>query len=405
MSKNICIYFSDTGGGHRSAADALEAAILELISRCPDHPDVNIIKDPVAEKSHPINRWFVELYNYLLRNHQPLMKYYYGLLHLIRPESGLNLALTSAFFRRLLDRQAPSVVVSVHPMINHCMAHAMKLNGIAGTVKLVSVVTDPNADLWHAWACNDCDLIAAPNDVVRDKLLGWGVEPAKIEVLGMSINPAFIKPPTISRQDFLTHLGLSPDVLTVCINAGWAGGGNMLKIYRALAHVKRPLQVIFLCGHNTALYEQAMESAAESDVATAVLPFHDAMSDLMASVDLMISKGGGLTTFEALARRLPLAIDVLTEPMPQERGTVQMLIEQNLASGIHHPNDIIAIVEDMLTVRNRRKVELPTTHNFNLTDTAVYVTAEKILNMCGITVPALPPALEEVEEEIYVKVS
>lgn len=408
MSQNICIYFSDTGGGHRSAADALESALRELIDRCPDKPDVSILKDAIAEKSHPLNRYFVELYNYLLRNHQPLMKYYYRLLHLLRPERGINLALTGNFFKKTLSEQSPSVVVSVHPMINHGTAHALKMNGLAGKVKLVCVITDPNQDLWRAWACNDCDLIVAPNDIVQEKLEDWGVEPNRIEIHGMSVNPAFLKPPTISRQEFLSSLGLVPETLTVCINAGWAGGGNMLKIYRALTQVERPLQVIFLCGHNNALYEEAMAAAADSDVCTAVLPFHDTMSDLMSSVDIMISKAGGLTTFEALARRLPLAFDMITEPMPQERGTVEMLLNENLAAPIHAPDDVVPIVETLLPAPNRADVQLPLAHNLNLTDTAVYTTAERILNMIGVTVPSAVPAETEEEftdEAIYVKVS
>jgi UDP-N-acetylglucosamine:LPS N-acetylglucosamine transferase len=408
MTRNICIYFSDTGGGHRSAADALEAGIRDLIDRCSDRPDISIIKDPIAEKSHPINRRFVELYNYLLRHHQPLMKYYYWFLHMIRPESGLNLALTADFLCKTLKEQQPAVVVSVHPMINHCVAKALEITGMAGTIKLVSVITDPNADLWRAWGCNKCDLLVAPNDVVKEKLIGWGVDADKIEVLGMSVHPSFVKPPTIDRQDFLTHLGLSPDAVTICINAGWAGGGNMLRIYKSLAKVKRPIQVIFLCGHNTALYEQAMAAAAESDIPTAVLPFHDAMYDLMSSVDMMVTKAGGLTTYEAIAKRLPLAFDMLTEPMPQERGTVEMLIEQSLAKGIQKPDEVVAIVEELNVQKDRWQVQLPTKHNFNLTDSAVYTTAERVLNMMGITVPAKAepaPEAANTDEEIYIRVN
>jgi processive 1,2-diacylglycerol beta-glucosyltransferase len=406
MAKNICIYFSDTGGGHRSAADALEAGLLELLARCDQPQDVKIIKDPVAERSHPINRRFVEFYNYLLRHHQPLMKYYYWFLHLVRPESGINLKLTQDYLCKTLERQAPSVVVSVHPMINHCVAKAMQISGIAGSVKLASVITDPNADLWRAWACNDCDYFAAPNDVVKDRLIGWGVDADKIEITGMAINPAFIRAASTSRQEFLTHLGLSPDILTVCINAGWAGGGNMLKVYESLSKVKRPMQVIFLCGHNNKLYEKAMAAAAESDISTAVLPFHDSMFDLMNCVDLMITKAGGLTTFEALARRLPLAFDLLSEPMPQERGTVEMMLAQDLAYGIHRPDDIIDVVEKFTPAANRAEVTLPSKHNYDLTDTAVYTIAKRVLEMAGITVPE-PEIIElpSEQEPLYVKVS
>ena len=40
----------------------------------------------------------------------------------------------------------------------------------------------------------------------------------------------------------------------------------------------------------------------------------------MSAANVMISKLGGLTTFEALACRVPIIADVITEPMPQEAG-------------------------------------------------------------------------------------
>ena len=69
----------------------------------------------------------------------------------------------------------------------------------------------------------------------------------------------------------------------------------------------------------------------------------------MNAVDLMVTKAGGLTTFEAIARRLPMAIDIITEPMPQEAGTIKILLEASkkthLAHVIRRPEDIIKIIE------------------------------------------------------------
>ena len=53
----------------------------------------------------------------------------------------------------------------------------------------------------------------------------------------------------------------------------------------------------------------------------------------------MVTKAGGLTTYEALARHLPMALDLLTEPMPQERGTAQIMIENQLAAPLFVPED------------------------------------------------------------------
>jgi processive 1,2-diacylglycerol beta-glucosyltransferase len=397
MSSNICIYFSDTGGGHRSAADAVEAGILALINDSGNKPDVKISKDTVAEKSHPVNRFFAELYNYILRHHQPLMKYYYWLIHAVRPETGFNGSLTAEYFRGLMRKDDPAVVISVHPMINHCLARAIKELGLP--TKLIVVVTDPNVDLWRAWACPDAHLTVVPNDVVKSRLVQWGCDPEKVAIMGMPVHPDFVRPPSMTRGAFLSHLGLSSDLLTVCINAGWAGGGNMLKIYKELSQVKRNLQILFLCGHNTALYEKAMAAASESDVPTAVLPFHDCMSDLMASVDLMVSKAGGLTTYQALARRLPLVFDVITEPMPQERSTVDMLVEQRLAYSVHQPHDIVEIVSNFQPQPERDHCVLPAAYEFNVTDDAIFSIGHAILENCTPPVVLTPPVQAEVEQQ------
>jgi len=98
----------------------------------------------------------------------------------------------------------------------------------------------------------------------------------------------------------------------------------------------------------------------------------------MSACDLLITKGGGLTTFEAIARRLPMALDLLTEPMPQEAGTVNMLIETNLAKPFKKVEELLPIVESLKIVENRESKSLPIAHNLDRTD-AIYDIAKTIL--------------------------
>ncbi|MBI4533361.1 MAG: hypothetical protein HY711_05375, partial [Candidatus Melainabacteria bacterium] len=206
-------------------------------------------------------------------------------------------------------------------------------------------------------------------------------------VMGMPIHPEFLRPPTVSRADFLEPLGLNPDVLTVCLNAGVAGGGNMVKIYHALSQSRRPVQVIFLCGQNQHLFHQVRHELKAPPVPTAVLPFHDSMWNLMSACDLMVTKAGGLTTFEAVARRLPMAIDLVSEAMPQEVGTAELLIAQDLAKPVRSPHDIVHIVESLECQSN--KPPLPAVHNLDHID-AVYDIARVIIASCN---PAFDPTL------------
>ena len=114
---------------------------------------------------------------------------------------------------------------------------------------------------------------------------------------------------------------------------------------------------------------------------TAVLAYTESLSSLMSACDLLVTKGGGLTTFEAIARRLPMAMDLITEPMPQEIGTVNMVIEAGLAKPLRKVEDIVPIVEQLKIVKNRETQSLPTVHNLDRTD-AIYDIAKVILSFC-----------------------
>jgi processive 1,2-diacylglycerol beta-glucosyltransferase len=378
----ICLCFSDTGGGHRTAVDAIDAAISEIATGDLRDDNFDIRIENIVEKTHPINRGFVDLYNFLLRHNQAAMRYYFWLIELFQPNnSEIGYQISRQSLIKLLDTEEPDVLVSAHPMCNHYLARILKETGREGKTKFVTVVTDPNGNFWRGWACPDAALTIVPNELGKRQLVEWGVPEEKIRVLGMPVHPDFCKPPLTSKGEFRHHLGLYRDRLTICMNAGWAGGGNMLSIYRKLSQVDKPLQVIFLCGHNRKLYETVKREAYKSRIPTAVLPFHDRMSDLMNAVDLMVTKAGGLTTFEALARRLPLALDMITKPMPQEMGTVNIVIEQGLAYPIVKAGDILPIIDALVPIEDRLNAKLPSVHQLDRS-AAIYDIARTIMGLC-----------------------
>jgi len=378
----IFIVFSDTGAGHRSAAEAIKKGIFELCSQAGQLRPEIVMRD-VIDKSNELNHLFEQMYNRLLRTHEDWMKYYIDLIEWIKPnESEFGYQLVKKYAEGLIKEVNPAVIVSVHPMVNHFLARTLKDLGLAGKVKLITVLTDPNAELWTGWACPDADLTIAPNDLARDRLISLGLNSATIKVIGMPISPEFLRPPTESRKVLLSKLGLNPDIVTIAISAGSAGGGNMPAIYRALGKVRKPVQVIFLCGKNKKLEAEMELASQECQLRTVVLAYATAVADGMNACDLLVTKAGGLTTFEAIARRLPMAFDLLTEPMPQEAGTVKLLIDAGLAKPIYRPDDILPIAESLSVVTGRQNLPLPAAHNLNCVD-AVYEIARLILNLAS----------------------
>jgi processive 1,2-diacylglycerol beta-glucosyltransferase len=376
----ICLLFSNSGGGHRSATQAIEAALDEILRQDGLSGNFEVFSDTLVEKSHPINRAFVAFYNYLLRHNQAGVKYYFQLIHLLKPnDSAMGYHITGPYIKELLKRTKPALVVAVHPMINQYIPRAIQECGLSGRTSFITLVTDPNDRVWRGWASAEGDLTIVPNELTRKKLIGWGVSPDKIKAIGMPVHPDFIRPARVSKEEFRKQIGLKPDVLTVCINAGWAGGGNLMSIYKALHGVKREIQVLFLCGHNGKLYEDALKHSKTINIPTAVLPFHGEMSELMNAVDLMVTKAGGLTLFEAIARHLPLAIDAITEPMPQELGNFELLMNADLAKPIRRAEDIVSVVDNLNISIDRNSQPLPSVYNLDRV-TAVYEIAKIILD-------------------------
>lgn len=379
-TSQICLFFSNSGGGHRSATAAIHAALDEVLAAERQTHNFKVITDTVVENSHPINRCFIGIYNLLLRHSQSSVKHYFRLLHFLKPnDSPLGYYITTPYMKQVISQARPSVVVAIHPMINQYLPKVIKSCGLEGQTKFITVVTDPNERLWRGWASPDSDLTIVPNELAGNKLRSWGVPAEKLRVVGMPIHPDFIKPPHTSQGEFRKKLGLDPNIVTVCINAGWAGGGNMMAIYEALKLVQRKIQVIFLSGHNSKLYEKAVHTVPKVGVRTIVLPFYEQMSDLMNAVDLMVTKAGGLTIFEAISRRLPIALDMITPPMPQEAGNVDLLLNAGLAEPVAKPSDIVALVERLKQDPERNTRPLPTLYDLDKT-AAAYDIARIILD-------------------------
>ena len=68
----------------------------------------------------------------------------------------------------------------------------------------------------------------------------------------------------------------------------------------------------------------------------------------MQAANVMVSKLGGLTTFEALACRVPIIADTTTPPMPQESGAATMLARRGAGVLLKRAADIVPEVRRMV---------------------------------------------------------
>lgn len=341
----ILIISSDTGGGHRSAAAAIVAGVQKFLDS--ESYAIRVVR--AVEESHHLADKLVRLYNWILRNRQHWMKYYYWFINRIRPD-------TREFFhkrcvgyvRGLFERWCPHIVVSVHPLTQHIFGRVLKDLNLADRVPLVSVVTDPCYGFWKGWACDAVTLYLVASEEARRQLIDYGVAPERIKISGMPVHPKFAYPGEEAAQAARRALGLDPEKFTVFVNAGWIGGGNIPQIFRELVRGELDVQAIFLAGKNEDLRAVAETIAQDAPFPIKVIGYSDEIEQLMSAANVMISKLGGLTTFEALACRVPIIADVITDPMPQEAGTARLIAQRGAGVMLKHSSDVVAVVRRMV---------------------------------------------------------
>ena len=163
----ILFLFSDTGGGHRSAAESIiEALEIEF----PDRFETKMI-DFFREYAPMPYNYAPEIYPQLSR--MPLM---WGLSYKVSDGRNRTNAFYSAIWpylrrstRRLLKENPAELIVSVHQLINTPILRAR----VQKDTRFVTVVTDL-VSTHSAWYHTGADLVIVPTIPAREKaLLKW----------------------------------------------------------------------------------------------------------------------------------------------------------------------------------------------------------------------------------------
>ncbi len=322
--RTVLFLLADTGAGHRSAANAIVAAM-----RAADEPDWRpVIVDGIRACGRFPFRNGVFLYGPMTKHRPQLFGRFF---HLTNTPERVEVArrLCKPFLgpglRRLIARVRPDAIVSVHPMFNQVVPHVVR--DLGAHIPLVGVITDLFT-IHHAWVAPGVDAWVAPTEVARQFLLDRGVSAARIHLLGLPIDPAFAAEPACSREERRAALGLVPALPVVLLMGGGEGVGGLDSVAHALAREALRAQLVIVTGRNQALYDELARRREAFQMPTTVLGFASNMSELMRAADMLVSKAGSLSLSEALASELPI---VLMGALPgQEEGNVDFVVRREV---------------------------------------------------------------------------
>lgn len=330
MNHRILILSASVGAGHTRAAQAVELALRQV---APDAHVENI--DILALAGAAFRRVYGKAYLDLVNKAPHVLGYFYDRMDKTpssrRKGDRLRLALEKLNLRgftKFLNAQPWGLVINTHFLPAEIIASLKKKGRFAAPQ--VTVTTD--FEVHRLWVNQPCEHYFAATREGAITLQHAGIPAGDITVTGIPIHPAFAedKPRAacIARQKLA---GKSPIVLLL---AGGFGVGPIAEIYQSILTLEQSVEVVAVCGRNEALKKKIAAIDAPRRHRTHVLGFTDQIDELMAAADVVVTKPGGLTTSETLARGLPM---VIVNPIPgQESRNSDFLLENGAAIKINH---------------------------------------------------------------------
>ncbi len=389
MIKRVLLLISDTGGGHRSAASAIEAA-LDEISTGPHGEALAIehrIEDVASHCTFPLSK-LGPAYSAALRFAPPLYGALYHATNGRRRFRSVIRFCEPLYRERLRDlflSYRPNVIVSVHPLLNHA---ALRARADAGMIRvpIITVVTDLGK-VHEGWLVPEVDAVVVPAREVYQRARERGIPSDRIYHLGHPVHPKF-ECVLNTKAQVRVQLALPADKTIALLMAGGEGGGKLLPTTLALAKAKLPLHLVVVTGRNKALRAKLNELAPSLPTPMTVLGYCDNVPELMRAADLLVTKAGPGAIAEASLAEVPV---VVYDFIPgQEFGNLEYVRTNGIGVVALTATDVVRSVrrivgnlERLQTMRDRQASVAPRGSSRRI--------AELIANVACGELSAAPP--------------
>lgn len=342
LQKKILLLYISEHSGHHSASTAIEKALHSLDGSV-ETLNLNSFNytNPILERV--INRAYMSV----VKRRPEIWEYLYDNPKVLRNTQKLRdmfHRFNTGKLKPLLDEFAPSAIICTQAFPCGMVADYKRSFGLA--TPLIGVLTDYAPHSY--WIYNNVDRYIVPSKETGKKLEDNGIEAQKIMSFGIPIEPKF------SYQDkdcdaLRSELKLDPDKPCVLVMGGTQGLGPIKDMIRLLDRSVLDIQLVIVCGTNKRLYGHLKRLHFRKKVA--VLPYAANIEELMQISNLIITKPGGITTAEALAKGLPMLI---IHPLPgQEAMNTRFLLNEGVAVRAESSADVTVILEELLYNKNK----------------------------------------------------
>jgi len=342
VTTRILSLYVSASSGHQRAADAIGEA-LSIVAPKWETIGVDSFTYVYPNVGRLVSRTYLEI----LHRTPALWDFIYDNpdVEMATREARALLNLVSARkLKKLVSKYNPSAIVCTQAA--PCSVFAAEKRRGRLSVPLIAVITDFAVHSY--WVYNEVDLYCVPSEEVRRTLVKQGISSSRIAVTGIPISPVFLQ--HVPKERVRASLKLDPHRSTVLVMGGSQGMGPLQELISDLVPLEA--QILVLTGLNRDLFRSLSKRYAR-EKRVRILGYTKTVHRLMDAADVLITKPGGLTSSEALAKGLPM---VISNPIPgQEERNAAYLIRQGVAERADDPAEAAEVTSTLLRGSNKWK--------------------------------------------------
>lgn len=329
---DVLILTAKFGRGHVSVSEAIREHV---------QLNDNALVVEMVDFYEIINPYF---YKSMYKGYEMLIKkghHIYNMYYYRKNESdGLLVmdAVTKSNLNRLKKKMAqlkPKVIVSTFPVCASYMDAYKKSED--PSVKTVTCITDVLEN--NEWINETTDTYFVASEAMKQHLVGKGIKRERIIVTGIPVRNAFTK--SKSKIDLRHLYGFSRSEKIILMMGGGLGLLPEDEVfYKTLLSEDKNLKVVVVTGNNHLLYKKLSKL---EEPRLKILKYTKHIAAYMTMADVLVSKAGGITLFEAIASEIPM---VVYKPiLGQEMGNCAF-VEQHHIGAVTYDND--ALIEEVM---------------------------------------------------------
>jgi processive 1,2-diacylglycerol beta-glucosyltransferase len=333
----VLILSITAGYGHNICAEAIK----EYFSHAHTEAEVKVL-DALEYINPLLSKTIAQSYLHLTKYAKPL---YGGVYRLAEKKKDpapkisptrISHKLLSTMLKDYIAKFNPNFIICTHVFAAQMMTEARKHL----TCPTIGIVTD--FAIHPYWEDTNLDYYVLPNELLTYQFTQKGLAADAILPFGLPIRKQFSH--YISQTDARANIGI-PNKPTVLVMGGSMGFGGMIKTLERLNNLPLDFQIITVCGNNSRVNKKIDKLSFDKVVKN--YGYVDNINELMSACDILVSKPGGITTSEALAKGIVM---VMTKPIPgQEERNKEFLLNCGAAMSINNLIDVDECVYQLLT--------------------------------------------------------